>query len=140
MQCSHHNTQACATPACVHLIGCGVCDESIGAQGFHYIEDGRAIAMENTEIHEVLHTTQRTQLVVIRLKEGQELKAEVHENKDQVFIIQGGSGVAYLGFGKRKTNRALQPGTLLLVPAGIQHRIVATKGGLALHTIYSPPD
>jgi mannose-6-phosphate isomerase-like protein (cupin superfamily) len=117
-----------------------VCDESIGAQGFHYIEDARAAALEYTELHKVLHTTKRTQLVAVHLKEGEELKAEVHEDKDQVFIIQDGSGVAYLGFGKRKTNRALQPGTLLLVPAGIQHRIVATKGGLAFQTLYSPPD
>jgi mannose-6-phosphate isomerase-like protein (cupin superfamily) len=101
-----------------------------------YIQNIEAIAVRNDDFRKVLYTAKHCQLVVMALKPGEEIGAEVH-TLDQFFRIEEGTGEAVLD----GVRTALNPGYAVLVPAGAKHNIVNTGSApLKLYTIYSPPN
>jgi mannose-6-phosphate isomerase-like protein (cupin superfamily) len=97
------------------------------------IED---LAVQNGEFRRVLYTAEHCQLVVMALKPGEEIGAEVHE-LDQFFRVEEGTGEAVLD-GART---AIQAGFAILVPAGTTHNIINTgSAALKLYTLYAPPN
>jgi hypothetical protein len=56
-----------------------------------YAVDIAAAARDNDAFRRVLHTTGHTQLVVMTLKPGEDIGAEVHEHNDQVLTFVEGS-------------------------------------------------
>lgn len=101
-----------------------------------FVKDIESIAIENTEFRQVLYTAKHCQLVVMALKPGEEIGAEVHQ-LDQFFRVEAGTGEAVLD-GVRTPIRA---GFAILVPAGIKHNIVNTgSAALKLYTLYAPPN
>ncbi len=100
------------------------------------VKDIESIAVKNEEFRRVLYTAQHCQLVVMALKPGEEIGAEVH-TLDQFFRVEEGSGEAILdGVGT-----AIHAGFAVIVPAGANHNIINTGGSpLKLYTIYSPPN
>lgn len=92
---------------------------------------------ENDAYRQVLYTTERSQLVLMSLKPGEEIGAETHKDKDQFIRIEKGSGLAKLGEGEY----ALDEGSAIVIPAGLEHNITNSgEENLKLYTIYSPPE
>jgi hypothetical protein len=54
-------------------------------------------ARKNTDFRRVLHTGERTQLVVMRLAPGQDIGAETHPHVEQTITIVEGRGAAVIG-------------------------------------------
>jgi len=101
-----------------------------------FVEDIEDLAVKNTNFRRVLYTARHSQLVLMTLKAGEEIGAEVHK-LDQFFRVEEGAGEAILE-GVRSPIRA---GFAILVPAGAKHNIVNTgTAPLKLYTIYSPPN
>lgn len=101
-----------------------------------FVKDIEEIAVRNDDFRQVLYTATNCQLVLMALKPGEEIGAEVHQ-LDQFFRVEEGTGVAILD-GFRTTITA---GFAVLVPAGARHNIVNTGAGpLKLYTIYAPPN
>ena len=101
-----------------------------------YVQDIESIAVDNDEFRRVLYTAKHCQLVVMALKPGEEIGAEVH-TLDQFFRVEEGTGEAVLD-GVRTPIRA---GFAVVVPAGANHNIVNTGSApLKLYTLYAPPN
>ncbi len=94
--------------------------------------------MANTDYRRVVFTGPNMQVVLMSLKPGQEIGAEVHKDHDQFIRIEAGQGKAIVD-GEEKE---LQDGSAVLIPAGTRHNIVNTsrEKPLKLYTLYSPPD
>jgi mannose-6-phosphate isomerase-like protein (cupin superfamily) len=101
-----------------------------------FVQDIEVVAVKNEAFRRVLYTAKNCQLVVMSLKPGEEIGAEVH-HLDQFFRVEEGTGEAILD-GVRTPIRA---GFAVLVPAGTNHNIINSgKVGLKLYTLYAPPN
>jgi mannose-6-phosphate isomerase-like protein (cupin superfamily) len=101
-----------------------------------FVKNIETLATGNHEFRKVLYTAKHCQLVVMALKPGEEIGAEVHQ-LDQFFRVEEGAGEAILD-GHRTVIRA---GFAVLVPAGTNHNIVNNGSvPLKLYTLYAPPN
>jgi len=93
-------------------------------------------ARRNPFFREVVATGPHSQVVVMTIPPGGEIGLETHTELDQVLVVVDGAGLAKLG----RDTRALEPGTLIQVPAGTVHNVVNTGHmDLRLYTVYAPP-
>jgi mannose-6-phosphate isomerase-like protein (cupin superfamily) len=101
-----------------------------------FVQDIEKRALGNDAFRRVLYTAKHCQLVVMALKPGEEIGAEVHK-LDQFFRVEEGSGDAILD----GVRTAIQAGFAVLVPAGTNHNIINTGSiPLKLYTLYAPPN
>ncbi len=104
-------------------------------QGF--IDNIETLTTGNTDFRRVLYTGKYLQLVLMTLQPGDEIGAEVHEDRDQFFRIEGGSGEVLID-GKRTP---VKDDDAIIVPAGARHNVINTGGApLMLYTLYGPPE
>ena len=102
-----------------------------------YVDDIQARTVENEDFRRVLYTGQNIQLVLMTLKPGEEIGEEVHEDKDQFFRFESGTGEVRIN---DKAN-PVEDGIAVIVPAGAKHNVVNTRDDvLTMYTIYGPPD
>ncbi len=94
------------------------------------------LTLANTNFRQVLYTAPHSQLVLMSLRPGEEIGMEVHENVDQFFRFEKGSGKIIIG--GEETN--ITDGDVAIVPAGTEHNVIntSTSENLKLYTIYSP--
>lgn len=88
-----------------------------------FVQDIEGLAVGNDDFRRVLYTAQHCQLVLMALKPGEEIGAEVH-TLDQFFRVEQGTGKAVLD----GVPAAIGPGFAVLVPAGTNHNIINTGG------------
>jgi len=90
----------------------------------------------NENFRRVLYTSKHSQLVLMTLKPNEEIGMEVHQDNDQFFRFEKGSGKCIIDGNEYK----LEDGVAVIVPAGAQHNIINTSETeeLKLYTIYSP--
>jgi mannose-6-phosphate isomerase-like protein (cupin superfamily) len=101
-----------------------------------YLQDIESIATKNTDFRRVLYTTKQSQLVLMALKPGEEIGAEVHKS-DQFFRVEEGSGEAVLD----GVRTPIHAGFAVVIPGGAKHNIINTgTASMKLYTIYSPPN
>lgn len=101
-----------------------------------FVQDIESLAIKNEDFRRVLYTAHHCQLVVMALKPGEEIGAEVH-TLDQFFRVEEGSGEAILD----GVRTAIRAGFAVVVPAGSNHNIInAGAVPLKLYTLYSPPN
>jgi mannose-6-phosphate isomerase-like protein (cupin superfamily) len=101
-----------------------------------FVRDIEALSIKNEHFRQVLYTARSCQLVLMALKPGEEIGAEVHA-LDQFFRVEEGSGEAELD----GVRTPIQAGFAVLVPAGAKHNIVNTSAApLKLYTLYAPPN
>lgn len=104
-------------------------------QGF--VADIEKLTVENTDFRRVLYTGNYLQLVLMTLQPGEEIGAEVHEDHDQFFRIESGSGEVRID-GKATP---IKDDDAVIVPAGARHNVVNTGDKpLTLYTLYGPPE
>ena len=102
-----------------------------------YAEDVTRKARENEDFRRVLFTTERSQLVLMALKPGEEIGEEVHEGIDQMLAFVEGEGEAVI----ERERQPVRAGSVVIVPGGVRHNFVASGGAsLKLYTVYTPPE
>ena len=103
----------------------------------YVVKINRATA-DNDNFRKVLFTTKLSQLVVMRLKSGEDIGAEVHNDIDQFIRVESGEGKAVLN----GEDHDLKPGYAVVIPAGVEHNVINTSNekDLKLYTIYTPPE
>ena len=103
-----------------------------------YIKNIGEAVKENENFRQVVYTAKYCQLVLMSLKPGEDIGEEVHDNVDQFFRFEEGSGKAVLD----GVEHEIEAEFAVLVPAGTKHNIINTSDSdsLKLYTIYSPPN
>ncbi len=103
-----------------------------------YITNIERETLENDYFRKVLYTTERSQLVVMALKPGEEIGMEVHETHDQFIRIEQGEALVSLD----GVETAVKDDDAIVIPAGTQHNVTNTSEDtdLKLYTIYTPPE
>ena len=93
--------------------------------------------LSNSDFRRVLYTGKHAQLVLMSLPSGSEIGMEVHEDNDQFFRFESGTGLVVIDGNKYQVS----DGSAIIVPAGAEHNVVNTSKteDLKLYTIYSPP-
>lgn len=93
--------------------------------------------LENTFFRQVRYTSKHFQLVLMALKPKEEIGFEVHEENDQFFRFESGTGQVVID----ERTADLKDGDCVIVPAGARHNIVNTSETeyLKFYTLYSPP-
>ncbi len=101
-----------------------------------FVDDIEKLTLENTNFRKVLSTNPHSQLVVMSLKPTEDIGMEVHNNVDQFFRIDSGTGKV-IADGKEYE---ISDGFAIVIPAGTEHNIINTSEteDLKLYTIYSP--
>ena len=77
----------------------------------------------------------RMSLAIARLDEGQSTRPHLHRTSDEIYYIQRGEGVVYVG-GK---GHRVKAGDFLYIAAGTVHWVVAVTGPMEILCICSPP-
>ena len=89
----------------------------------------------NESFRKVLFTGEKSQLVVMSLKAGEDIGAEIHD-VDQLLYVVKGSGKAVID----GVEEILDKGSVFCVTAGTKHNVRNTGGEpLKLFTVYAPP-
>jgi mannose-6-phosphate isomerase-like protein (cupin superfamily) len=104
--------------------------------GYH--TDIEKKSLENIYFREVLFTGPHSQLVVMALKPGEDIGQETHPDTDQFIRVEAGTGKAILD----GQEYALQDGSAIVIPAGVEHNVINTSStdALKLYTVYTPPE
>jgi mannose-6-phosphate isomerase-like protein (cupin superfamily) len=101
------------------------------------LADIAAQAQLNDAFRRVVFTTGHVQVVLMTLRPGEDIGAEVHAANDQVLHFVTGNVQAEI----EGETRSVGPGDLVVVPAGVRHNFTNTGDAPArLYTIYGPPD
>lgn len=102
-----------------------------------FVGDIEKLTEENTDFRRVLYTGQNLQLVLMSLEPGEEIGAEVHEDRDQFFRVEKGVGEIRIDDNVTR----VEADDAFIVPAGARHNLV-NKGDepLRVYTIYGPPE
>ena len=102
-----------------------------------FCDDIDKAAVENEDFRRVLYTGKNLQLVLMTLQPGDEIGEEVHEDRDQFFRIEEGSGVVDID----GVENRVEADFAVIVPAGACHNVRNTGSApLRLYTIYGPPE
>jgi len=104
-------------------------------KGYH--DDIEQQTTANRDFRHVLYTGHHLQLVLMTLQPGEEIGAEVHEDRDQFFRFEEGSGAVDIDDNRYEVT----DGSGVIVPAGSRHNVRNTGDGpLKLYTLYGPPE
>lgn len=102
-----------------------------------FIGDIEVLTEDNKYFRKVLYTGKKIQLVLMSLKEGEEIGEEVHVDRDQFFRIEKGKGEVVIDGKKTQVEEDFA----IIVPAGSKHNVINTgEGPLQLYTLYGPPE
>lgn len=102
-----------------------------------YVVNIEAESLANENFRKVLYTDTRVQLVVMSLKPGEEIGAEVHQ-LDQFIRVESGQGSAVLD----GVAHEIKDGSAIVVPQSTLHNIINTSATkpMKLYTVYAPPN
>jgi mannose-6-phosphate isomerase-like protein (cupin superfamily) len=103
-------------------------------KGFH--SNIEKDTLENENFRKVLYTGKNSQLVLMSLTPNQEIGMEIHNENDQFFRFEKGSGKVIIDGNEYE----VKDGSAIVVPAGSEHNVINTSATerLNLYTIYSP--
>lgn len=93
--------------------------------------------LENNNFRKVLYSGKHLQLVLMSLKAGEEIGEEIHEDTDQFFRFESGSGKCVID----ENEYTVKNGDVIIIPAGAKHNVINTDSTteLKMYTIYAPP-
>ena len=100
-----------------------------------YVVNIKKAAKDNDYFRRVLFTATKSQLVLMSLRPGEEIGAEVHKVDQALYVVDGEGKVVLDGAGQD-----FAKGAIVVVPAGVEHNVInAGDEPMKLFTIYSPP-
>ncbi|MEO5586824.1 MAG: cupin domain-containing protein [Novosphingobium sp.] len=92
---------------------------------------------ENDLFRKVLYTGHNLQLVLMAIQPGDEIGEEVHDDRDQFFRVEAGTGTIVID----GVDNPVKPDDAVIVPQGARHNVIASgTETLKLYTIYGPPE
>lgn len=92
--------------------------------------------IQNKYFRKVIYSGKNLQLVLMTLKPNEDIGMEIHQNIDQFFRIESGSGKCIIN----DNEYTIKDGDAIIIPAGAEHNIIASeKTELKMYTIYAPP-
>jgi len=102
-----------------------------------YVANIEEATKANSNFRQVLYTGKNCQLVLMSLAPGEEIGEEIHEENDQFFRIDQGTGKVIIDGNEYE----IKDGFAVIVPSGAKHNVIntSTSEPLRLYTIYSPP-
>ena len=104
-------------------------------KGFH--DDIEKLTTSNSDFRRVLYTGRNLQLVLMTLQPGEQIGAEVHEDRDQFFRFEEGAGQVDIDHNCYN----VVDGSGIIVPAGASHNVRNTgTDPLKVYTLYAPPE
>lgn len=93
--------------------------------------------LANNDFRQVIFTAPHSQLVLMTLQVGEDIGSEVHNNVDQFFRIEKGTGKVIIAGEEYE----IKDGFAIVIPASTEHNVINTGSEpLKLYTIYSPPN
>jgi mannose-6-phosphate isomerase-like protein (cupin superfamily) len=102
-----------------------------------FVANIEQLTESNSDFRRVLYTGKNLQLVLMAIEPGGEIGEEIHEDRDQFFRVETGSGEVLID----GTRSKIAPDDGIIVPAGAQHNIINTGDTpLRLYTLYAPPE
>ena len=102
-----------------------------------FVDNIGSLTEGNTEFRRVLYTGHYLQLVLMTLAPGEEIGAEVHEDRDQFFRVETGDGEITID----GVTHRVAPEFAMIVPAGALHNVRCVGAEpLRLYTLYGPPE
>ena len=102
-----------------------------------FVDDIGRLTEGNADFRRVLYTGKHLQLVLMTLAPGEEIGAEVHEDRDQFFRVEAGDGEITID----GTTQPVAAEFAMIVPAGARHNVRCVGSApLKLYTIYGPPE
>ncbi|MCW1432057.1 cupin domain-containing protein [Novosphingobium sp. JCM 18896] len=102
-----------------------------------FVDNIEQLTEDNELFRKVLYTGHNLQLVVMAIQPGDEIGEEVHEDRDQFFRIEAGSGTIVID----DVEHHVKADDGVIVPQGAKHNVIATgEEPLKLYTIYGPPE
>ena len=108
-----------------------------------WVDDIERVTRDNRTFRTVLFTGTTMQLTVMRLRPGEEIGLEMHDDVDQFIRIE--QGRARVTFGPSEETVAdvheLEEDWAAVIPAGTWHNVInAGDGDLKLYSLYAPPE
>ena len=102
-----------------------------------FVDDIEKLTEENTDFRRVLYTGKNLQLVLMTLRPGEEIGAEIHEDRDQFFRVEMGKGEIAIDGNVSQVRSDMA----MIVPAGARHNVRNTGDEpFKFYTIYGPPE
>jgi mannose-6-phosphate isomerase-like protein (cupin superfamily) len=102
-----------------------------------FIGNIESLTTENSLFRRVIYTGHHLQLVLMSLKPGEEIGLEAHDDRDQFFRVEEGSGEMRIDGVATK----VKDDDAMIVPAGAAHNLVNTGDmPLRIYTLYGPPE
>ena len=102
-----------------------------------FCDDIDRLTVDNEDFRRVLYTGQHLQLVLMTLQPGEEIGAEVHEDRDQFFRFEEGNGVVDID----GRENPVEDDFAVIVPAGARHNVRNTGSApRRFYTLYGPPE
>jgi mannose-6-phosphate isomerase-like protein (cupin superfamily) len=99
-------------------------------------ENIEKLTIENNDFRHVLYTGEKSQLVLMSLKPGEDIGSEIHPENDQFFRFDAGEGKVIIN----ETEYNVTDGDAVIVPLGAEHNVINTSltDDLKFYTIYMP--
>ncbi len=95
------------------------------------------LTTSNSDFRRVLYTGRNLQLVLMTLPPGCDIGSEVHDDRDQFFRFEEGSGEVDID----DHTYDVGDGSGIVVPAGARHNVRNTGSvPMKLYTLYGPPE
>lgn len=102
-----------------------------------YFDNIEQATEDNEAFRKVLYTGHNLQLVLMTIQPGEEIGAEVHDDRDQFFRFEAGTGEVTVD----DIVYAVAADDAVIVPQGARHNVRCTGDEpLKLYTIYGPPE
>lgn len=102
-----------------------------------FVDNIEKLTEENDHFRKVLYTGERLQLVLMSLLPGEEIGEEVHEDGDQFFRVETGTGEILID----DKWSPVGPHFGMVVPGGARHNVRNTgTTPLKFYTLYGPPE
>jgi len=102
-----------------------------------FVDDIEKLTEENGDFRRVLYTGKNLQLVLMAIQPGDEIGEEVHDDRDQFFRVEAGSGEILIDGVVSQVSADMA----MIVPAGARHNVRSTGSEpLRLYSLYAPPE
>jgi mannose-6-phosphate isomerase-like protein (cupin superfamily) len=102
-----------------------------------FAADIETLTLGNEDFRRVVYTGHNLQLVLMTLQPGEEIGTEVHEDRDQFFRIEAGTGRITID----GIEHIVRADDAVIVPQGARHNVQCTgTNALKLYTLYAPPE
>jgi len=110
-------------------------EENVVKKGF--VANIEALTEDNDDFRRVLYTGHSLQLVLMAIPPGEEIGEEIHDDRDQFFRIEAGTGEVWID----GVCNPVKADDGVIVPQGAKHNVISTGSEpLKLYTIYGPPE